>query len=145
MTPAFLRVGQLLVALQVIKTLELHAAVVFSIKQLVSDQPMMLADWTVLAAGLLLFLLPVVALIGLIRNRVWGFLPIVAYPLVATVFGAVPVPFLHHFYLDDIELMNSVIIIADLMFAALALYLYVGARTRAAPSMSTIPSAHEDH
>ncbi len=145
MTPAILRVGQLLVALQVIKTIELHAAVVFSIKQLISDQPMMLADWTVLAAGLLIYLLPVVALIGLVRNRAWGFLPIVVYPLIATFFGVIPVPFLHHLYLDDVEFMNSVIIIVNLLFAAVALLLYVGVRTRAAASMSTILSAHEDH
>jgi hypothetical protein len=93
---------------------------------------MSIADWAVAFAALLFLFLPIAAVIGLFRESRWGFYPLVVFPFVAAVFGAIPIPFVAHLYSADVVFMGKVIIVVDLIFVGIGVLLYRDARAKVA-------------
>jgi hypothetical protein len=74
---------------------------------------MSLLDRAVSVAAILFILLPVAAVVGLCRYRRWGFYPLILFPLVAIVFGTIPMPFASFLFSSDIHFMSKVIVVVD--------------------------------
>ncbi len=132
MTFSTWRIAKVLAILQILKALELHGAYTIHWARLTSDQAMSLADWAVAFASLLFLVLPIAAVYGLFRNQQWGFYPLIAFPIVAAVFGAIPIPFLAHFYSSDVVFMSKIVIVVDLVFVGIGVLLFRDARARVA-------------
>ena len=126
------RIAKVLAILQILKALELHGAYTIQWARLTSDQAMSLADLAVAFASLLFLVLPIAAVYGLFRNQQWGFYPLIAFPIVAAVFGAIPIPFLAHFYSSDVVFMSKIVIVVDLVFVGIGVLLFRDARARIA-------------
>jgi hypothetical protein len=126
------RIAKVLAILQLLKALELHGAYTIQWARLTSDQAMSPADWAVAFASFLFLLLPIVAVLGLFRNNQWGFYPLIVFPIVAAVFGTIPIPFVAHFYSSDVVFMSKVIIVVDLVFVGIGVLLFRNARAKMA-------------
>jgi hypothetical protein len=124
------RVAQVLAILQLLKALELHGVYTILWARLTTDQPMLLLDWAVSLASVLFLLFPIAAVIGLFRRRRWGFYPLILFPIVAVVFGAIPVPFAAHLYSSDVYFMSKVIIVVNLIFIGVYVLLFRDSRPR---------------
>ena len=126
------RIAKVLAVLQLLKALELHGVYTVQWARLTSDQVMSLADWAVAFASLLFLVLPIAAVFGLFRNNQWGFYPLIVFPIVAAVFGAIPIPFIAQLYNSDVVLMSKVIIVVDLIFVGIGVLLFRDARAKTA-------------
>lgn len=93
---------------------------------------MSLVDWAVAFASFLFLVLPIAAVYGLFRNNQWGFYPLIVFPIVAAIFGAIPIPFVAHLYSSDVLFMSKVIIIVDLVFVGIGVFLLRDARATVA-------------
>ena len=116
-------IARVLAALQLLKALELHGAYTFQWARLTSGQSMSLAEWAIAFAALLFLILPIAAVFGLFRNKQWGFYPLIAFPAVAAVFGAIPIPFLANLYSTDVASMSGVIVAVNLVFVGVGVLL----------------------
>lgn len=126
------RIAKVLAILQLLKALELHGAYTIQWSRLTSDQAMSLIDWAVAFASFLFLVLPIAAVYGLFRNNQWGFYPLIVFPLVATIFGAIPIPFVAHLYSSDVGFMSTMIIAVNLVFVGIAVLLLRDARAKMA-------------
>ena len=118
------RVAKVLAVLQLLKALELHGAYAIQWSRLTSDQAMSLTDWAVAFASFLVFILPIAAVYGLIREKLWGFYPLIVFPIFAAVFGAMPIPFVAQLYGSDVTYMSTVIVVVDLVFVGVGVLLF---------------------
>ena len=123
------RVAQVLGMLQLVKALELHGIYTVLWAQLTGDQPMTLQGWGLSLASMLFLLLPIIAVIGLFQRRRWGFYPLIVFPLVAVVFGAIPMPFLAS-YLRSFAFTSELLIVLNIVFMGIYLLLFRKTRTR---------------
>ena len=128
------RIAQVLAVLQLVKALELHGVYTFELIRFTSDQPMSLFDWAISFASVLFFLLPIATVIRLFRHSLWGFFPLIIFPIVATIFGAIPVPFSTYLYSSDVHFMSKVIIAVNLVFVGIGVLLFKDSRARVAAS-----------
>ena len=126
------RAAQVLAILQLLKAFELRGAYTIQGLRFTSDQAMSLLDWAVSFAAFLFLLLPIAALIGLFRFSRWGFYPLIVFPIVAAVFGAIPIPFAAHLYSSDVYFMSKVIIVIDLIFVGIGVLLCRGSKAKVA-------------
>lgn len=126
------RTSQVLAILQLLKALELRGAYTIQWLRVTSDQAMSLLDWAVSFAAFLFLLLPIAAVIGLFRYSRWGFYPLIVFPIVAAVFGAIPIPFTAHLYSSDVYFMSKVIIVIDLFFVGIGVLLFRGSKAKVA-------------
>ena len=110
------RIAQVLAVLQLLTVIALHGVYTSQWGRLTADQVMPLVDRAVLVAALLFILLPIAAVIGLFRYRRWGFYPLILFPLVAIVFGTIPIPFASMFFSSDVQFTSKVIVVVNSIF-----------------------------
>ena len=115
------RIAQVLAILQLLTAIALHGVYTSQWWPSASDQVATLLDWAVFVAAILFILLPISAVLGLLRYRRWGFYPLIAFPLVAMVFGTIPVPFASLLFTSNIELMSVLIVAVDLFLVAVGI------------------------
>ena len=120
------RTARVLAALQLLTAVALHGVYTSEWGRLTSDQVVPLLQRSVSGAAILFILLPITAVIGLFRYRRWGFYPLILFPLVAIVFGTIPIPFASTFFSSDIHLMSIVIVVVNtiLVIAGVVLLRY---------------------
>ena len=126
------RIARVLAILQLLKALELHSAYTIQWARLTSDQVMSLADWAVTFTSFLFLVLPVAAVYGLFRSNQLGFYPLIVFPIVAAVFGVMPIPFVAHLYNSHVVSMSKVIIVVNLVFVGIGVLLFRDARAKMA-------------
>ncbi len=124
------RIAQVLAALQLFKAIELHGVYTNLRSWLSTDQVMSLLNWALSFAGILFVLLPIAAVIGLFRYRRWGFIPLIVFPLIAIVFGAIPIPFVSYLYSSDVQFMGKVTVGINVIFSGIGLALFWYSRSK---------------
>lgn len=117
------RIAQGLAVLQLLTAIVLHGVYTSQWARLTTDRVLPLVDLAVSIAAVLFFLLPITAVFGLLRHRRWGFYPLILFPLVAIVFGTIPIPFASLLYSSDVELMSKVIVVINSAFAVVGVAL----------------------
>lgn len=88
--------------------------------------------------GLAFLVLPLLAVIGLWKDWRSSYLWMGLYPVVAFLFGVVPVPFANYLYTDNSALNTVFIGIANLCVVILAIWLFL--QTRASSNNSLRPT-----
>ena len=116
------RAAQVLGVSQLMKALELRGVYTMLWAQLTADQPMSLQGTALSLASVLFLLLPIMAVVALVQRRRWGFYPLFLFPVVATVFGAIPIPFVASFF--SFNLMSEFIIGLNIIFIGIYLVLF---------------------
>lgn len=124
------RTAKVLAILQLLKALESRGVYTIQWARLTSDQAIALVDSAVVFAALLFWILPIAAVIGLFRGSRWGFYPLIIFPVVAAVFGTIPIPLVAHLYSPDVVFMGKVIIVVNLIFCGVGVLLYRDAKTQ---------------
>ena len=109
------RIAQALAVLQLLTAITLHGVYTSLWGRMTTDQIVPLLDIEVSVAAILFILLPIAAVIGLFRYRHWGFYPLILFPLVAIVFGTIPIPFASFSFSSDIQFTSKVIVVIDLI------------------------------
>jgi len=90
------------------------------------------AEWAFAFASFLFLVLPIAAVFGLFRNNQWGFYPLIVFPIVAAVFGAIPIPFVAQLYSSNVVFMSNAIIVINLVFVGFGVFLFRDARAKIA-------------
>lgn len=81
-------------------------------------------------ASLLFILLPIAALLGIWLHRGFGWYALCGFPVIAWIFGAVPIPFASYAYSEDIRLNSIGITIVDALAIAVGVTLLMKQRAR---------------
>ena len=124
------RTAQVLAVLQLLTALALHGVYTNPwIRVSVSQGPSLL-DAAMIFAALLFIVLPIAAVVGLVRNNRWGFYPLIVFPLTAIVFGTIPVPYASHFFSSNIQLNSVIIVVVDVALVGFGIGLLMLSRSR---------------
>ncbi len=98
------RTAQVFAVLQLLTAFALHGVYTNQLWHLSPDQTMSLKGVAVSVAAFLFILLPFAAVTGLFRYKRWGYYALILFPLVAIVFGTIPIPYASYFFSSDILL-----------------------------------------
>ena len=118
------RTAQVLAVLQLLAALALHGVYTRQWSLLTTDQVMPFLDKAVSIAALLFILLPIAAVLGLFRYSRWGYYPLIAFPLVAIVFGTIPIPYASHFFGSDIKFMSNIVVAVNVVLVSVGVVLF---------------------
>ena len=124
------RIGWVVAILQLLTALSLFGVLWAPWNWLVLPQPMTTAGRLTMIASLLFISLPIIAVTKLWRRKISAFYAMAAFPIMAFVFGTVPIPYASVFYSSDISLNSWVIGIVDALAVIFAIILLLSCRRR---------------
>ena len=80
--------------------------------------------------GILFLALPITAIISLLKGKNIGFLWMGLFPIVAFVFGVVPIPFANYLYSSNVNINTVFIAIINILAVTISLWLYRSMKVR---------------
>lgn len=118
----YFRISQVFALLAVISAISFHGVYTFYLQTPVLSFDSFF-EVTIFCLALLFILLPTLALASLLLKKPWGILPLIVFPIVATVFSIAAIPFLLQLFPVGAIRGIFVIVINSMFFGAT---IYIG-------------------
>jgi len=124
------RISMILAALELITAVSIYQIYTLPFRIYGGDNYWSLPILGTNILSLLFLLIPILAFILILKNKAVGFLFLGLFPVVAYIFGVIPIPFANYLYTSNPELNTIFITIIDIMAIILALWLYLSIKKR---------------